>query len=70
MSAINETYHNSVQVIKDFIGIDLINDAITEVQSGSRTPAADRITTKLDWTPACERLREYFVQHVHPEVSS
>ena len=67
MSASSETYENSVQVVENLIDSDLIDKAVEELRSGA-TPAKDDITTRMDWTPACEKLREFYVTNVHPEV--
>lgn len=67
MSASSETYEDSVQVVENLIDLDLIDKAVAELQLGV-TPAKDDITTKMDWTPACEKLREFYVTNVHPKV--
>lgn len=67
MSANSETYEDSVQVVENLIDSDLIDKAVAELQLGV-TPAKDDITTKMDWTPACEKLREFYVTSVHPKV--
>lgn len=68
MSSSNEVYEDWVQVIENVIDSDLIDDAVAELQL-LPTPATDKITTKMDWNSACERLREFYAEHVHPEVS-
>ncbi len=67
MSASCETYEDSVQVVENLIDSDLIDKAVVELQSGV-IPAKEDITTKMEWTPACERLREFYVTNVHPKV--
>jgi len=69
MSSSSEVYENSVQVVENLIDSDLIDIAVAELQSGA-TSATGEITTRMDWTPACERLREFYATNVHPKVSS
>jgi len=68
MSSSSEVYENSVQVVENLIDSDLIDNAVAELQSGT-TSATDEITTRMNWTPACERLREFYATNVHPKVS-
>ena len=68
MSSDSEKYEDSVQIVTDLIDSDLINNAVTELQSGT-TPAPDEITTRMNWTSACERLREFYATEVHSKVS-
>lgn len=68
MSLSSEVCENSVQVVENLIDTDLIDNAVAELQSGA-TSAADKITTRMDWTPACERLREFYATNVYPKVS-
>ena len=67
MSSSSEVYENSVQVVENLIDSDLIDNAVAELQSGA-TSATDEITTRMNWTPACEKLREFYATNVHPKV--
>ena len=67
MSASSETYETSVQVVENLIDSDLIDEPVAELQSGV-TPAKDDITTRMDWTPACQKLRNFFATNIHPKV--
>ena len=67
MSANRETYEGSVQIVENLIHSDLIDKAVAELQLGV-APAKEDITTRMNWTPACEKLREFYVTNVHPKV--
>ena len=67
MSANSETYEDFVQIVENLVDSDLINKAVAELHLGV-APAKEDITTKMDWTPACEKLREFYVTNVHPKV--
>ncbi|KAL9127039.1 MAG: hypothetical protein Q9217_004003 [Psora testacea] len=67
MSSSSEIYEDSVQIVEGLINSDLIDNAVAELQSGA-TSAPDEITTRMNWTLACERLREFYATNVHPKV--
>lgn len=63
----SEIYEDSVQIVKNHIDSELMDEAMAELKL-EMTPATNEITTRITWTPTCERLREYFVMNVHPKV--
>lgn len=69
MSAKNESYDDSVQIVENVIDIKLINNTVTRLQAIS-AGATEDITTRLDWTPACDELLKFYRTKVHPEVDS
>lgn len=69
MSAKKESYHDSVQTVKDVIKIELINNIVMKLQANSTEPTED-ITTRLDWTSACDNLLQFYRTEVHPKVVS
>ena len=68
MSAKKESYHDSVQIVKDAIKVELINNVITKLQANVTGPTED-IATRLDWTSACDDLLQFYRTEVHPKVS-
>ncbi|KAI4140529.1 MAG: hypothetical protein LQ341_003798 [Variospora aurantia] len=69
MSASSETYEDSVQVVENIIGSDLIDNVVAELQP-SKTQAETDIVTKMAWTPACEKLREFYITNIHSKVTT
>ena len=69
MSGSREAYEDFVQFRGDLIDADLIDRVVAELRLGEYQ-ASETITTKLDWTPGCERLREFYVTNIHPNVSA
>ena len=67
MSAKKESYHDSVQIVKDVIKIELINKVVIKLHANSTGPT-EEITTRLDWTPACDDLLQFYRTEVHPKV--
>lgn len=67
MSASHETYDDSVQVVENLIDAGLIDNAVAELKARPCI-TTDNITTRLDWTPACEDLRQFYVTNIHPQV--
>ena len=68
MSTSNESYEDSVQIVKDVIDKTLINKVIAEL-SVSLLPTSKTITTRYKWNAACQELFEYHFNNVHVEVS-
>lgn len=66
MSAKKESYGDSVQIVKDAIEIGLVNNVVTKLQATTGTTEA--ITTRLDWTPACDELLQFYRTEIHPKV--
>ncbi|KAI4288915.1 MAG: hypothetical protein L6R35_001826 [Caloplaca aegaea] len=67
MSASSETYEDLVQIVENLIGSDLIDNVVAELQSAKAQAETD-IVTKMAWTPACEKLREFYMTNVHSKV--
>ena len=54
----NESYNDSIQIIKDIISIKLIDSAVTKLQNSAR--ATDDITTRLEQTSAYDKLLQFY----------
>ena len=64
MASQNESYDDSVQIFKDVVSIELIDSAVTKLWDSAG--ATDDITTRLEWTPACDELLQFYRTGVHP----
>lgn len=67
MSSKDESYDDSVQIVEKVIEIELINNAVAKLQANS-AEATDDMTTRLDWTSACDELLQFYRTKVHPEM--
>lgn len=67
MSTSNESYEDSVQIVKDVIDKNLI-DKVTVELSASSLPTSKTITTRYKWNAACQQLFECHFNNVHFEV--
>lgn len=69
MSSKDESYGDSVQIVEKVIEIELINNAVAKLEADSAVATND-MTTRLDWTSACDELLHFYRTKVHPEVQS
>ncbi|KAI4137987.1 MAG: hypothetical protein LQ341_004870 [Variospora aurantia] len=67
MSASSETYEDSVQVVENLIGSDLIDNVVAELQS-AKTQAETDMVTKMAWTPVFEKLYKFYMTNIHSKV--
>ena len=67
MSSKEESYGDSVQIMNEVIKIELIDNAVAKLQADS-AEATDDVTTRLDWTSACDELLQFYRTKVHPQV--
>lgn len=67
MSASSETYENFVQIVENLMNFDLIDRTIAKLHLRAILTKTD-ITTKMNWTSTCEKLREFYVTNVHLKI--
>ena len=68
MSASRVSYGDFVQIRKDLIDPNLVDRVVADLHLEA-IPNEEAFTTRIDWTPACSRLREFYVTSIHPKVS-
>ena len=67
MSLTKESYDSYVQIVKNIVRTELISNVVTKLPAISAGVTED-ITTRLEWTPACDELLQFYRTEVHPKV--
>ena len=67
MSTSNESYEDSIQILKNVMDKNLINKVVAEL-SASSLPNSNNITTRYPWNAVCDELLKFYIANVHGYV--